>query len=156
MIKKKKSRSATILIANGVNLDLLGHRETEHYGDFSLLDLERYVRQESPKIGHAAGFDDVDVHFFQTNDETLFLQKLTEGWDGAVVNAGAWTHSSIALSDRLVALDLTFIEVHISNIAKREAFRQKSFLAPHANGVISGLGMDSYAAGLYALLRCIS
>ncbi len=153
---KTRSRSAKILIANGVNLDLLGQREMQHYGNFSLLDLEKTLTREAQTIAKAAGWDECEISFFQTNSETAFLEKLTIGWTGALVNAGAWTHTSVALADRLVALALPFVEVHISNVARREEFRQQSYLAPHARGVVFGLGIESYTTALYGLLRSLS
>jgi 3-dehydroquinate dehydratase-2 len=145
----------SILVANGVNLDLLGRREPQIYGKHTLADLESKLRLISPILASAFGLPPVELTFFQSNHEGLFLEELSKPWDAAVINAGAWTHSSIALSDRLVALSLPFVEVHISNLSAREEFRQKSFAAKHALGVCYGFGIDSYTAalsGLYAVL----
>jgi 3-dehydroquinate dehydratase-2 len=145
-VKTKK-----ILVANGVNLDLLGNREAEHYGSFDLKDLDKNLTAAAKKL--EVVFDTkIDLHFFQTNTESDFLAKFQGNWDGALINPGAWTHTSLALGDRLAALKLDFMEVHISNVANREEFRKNSYLAPHAKGVVHGLGFHSYTTALYALL----
>lgn len=156
MAANNSSKSMRILVANGVNLDLLGNREIEHYGSFTLKDLEKYLVGQAPAISAAAGVASINLEFFQTNDETQFLQKMTGSWDGALINAGAWTHTSVAIADRMAAISLPFIEVHISNIARRESFRQRSYLASHACGIVSGLGIDSYTTALFAILRSLS
>jgi 3-dehydroquinate dehydratase-2 len=140
-----------ILIAHGVNLDLLGKREPEIYGSTTLATLEDELRKINPALAKAFGLDMADLTFFQSNHEGLFLEKISEGWDGAVINPGAWTHTSLALADRLAALKLPFAEVHLSNLAKREPFRQHSYAAPHAVGVCFGFGSASYIAGLSGL-----
>lgn len=142
-----------ILVANGVNLDLLGKREAHIYGGASLRDLEKALSEYNQKI---AGLykSDFDLCFFQTNCESELLEKLTEqSWKAMIINPGAWTHTSLALADRLAAIDFPFIEVHLSNLSLRESFRQKSFSAKHACGVIYGLGVDSYLAALAALYQ---
>lgn len=133
-----------ILVASGVNLDLLGQREPEIYGTMTLQDIEARVRDA---IGERA-----NLSFFQTNNEAAYLTRLGEGFDGAVLNPGAWTHTSLALADRLKALRLPFVEIHLSNTQARETFRQKSFAAPHAVGVVQGFGADSYVLGALGLL----
>jgi 3-dehydroquinate dehydratase-2 len=138
-----------ILIANGVNLDLLGKREVEHYGVNTLADIEALVRDFCAK--HFAE-QKVQLSFSQTNDEAKFLGELDKGWDGVVINAGAWTHTSLAIADRLKALNIKYVEVHISNLSRREEIRQKSLLAPGALGVVYGMGAQSYLAGLTGLI----
>jgi len=108
-----------------VNLDLLGSREIEHYGKFSLADLERELTSVAAKIAEVAGKAKLELSFYQSNDERSFLEKISESWDGILLNPGAWTHYSLALSDRLAAIKTPFIEVHISNLHRRESFRQK-------------------------------
>ncbi len=142
-----------ILVANGVNLDLLGRREPAVYGSANLSQLEQQLRVSAPELARVAGGRGVALTFFQSNDEAAFLNELSAGWDGALINPGAWTHTSLALADRLKGLALPFVEVHISNVAGREAFRQQSFSAPHAVGVVHGFGLSSYEAGLLGLLR---
>lgn len=144
--------SPQILVLNGVNLDLLGQRESQYYGSFTLQELELELLEVAPRIAAIVGFSGVRLTFFQTNQEAEFLQQLDQGWDGAVINAGAWTHTSLAIADRLRALSLPYVETHISNLAAREEFRQHSYLAPVAVGVVMGLGRYSYRAALYGLL----
>lgn len=141
-----------ILISNGVNLDLLGTREPSVYGHETLDDLEKRLRNFSKYLEDIYKCS-IDLSFFQTNDEASYLDILTQvSWDGCVLNPGAWTHTSLALGDRLKALRITFIEVHLSNIYARESYRHHSYLTPHAAGVISGLGMRSYLSALLALI----
>jgi 3-dehydroquinate dehydratase II len=141
-----------LLIANGVNLDLLGTREVEIYGGNNLQSLEALIKSKVNELAKIAGFEGCDLNFFQSNDEALFLETLSKGWDGAIINPAAWTHTSLALADRLKAIDLPFVEVHISNLAQREEFRKHSHTACHAKGVVYGLGFDSYLSGLLGLL----
>ncbi len=145
-----------ILIANGVNLDLLGSRPENIYGSKTLKNLEDFLEDE--KIFLEKIFEKkIHLIFFQSNNECAFLEKLSEQkWDGAVLNPAAWTHTSLALADRLEALQLKFVEVHLSQLAKRESFRHHSYSAKYALGVIYGFAFDSYALGLQALLRHIS
>lgn len=145
-----------ILVAHGVNLDLLGTREPGLYGTLTLADIDKQLAAEAPHLAAAAGLEEVELTFFQSNAEAEFLEKLGEKWDGAVLNPGAWTHTSLALADRLKALSLPYAEVHLSNLAAREEFRQKSFAAPNAKGVVFGFGCASYAAGLLGLLHYIA
>lgn len=145
-----------ILVAHGVNLDLLGRREPHIYGKHTLADIESRLQALSPGLAQIFQMPKVQLHFFQSNHEGLFFDEIAKPWAGALINAGAWTHTSLALADRLVALDLPFVEVHISNLSKREGFRQHSYAAPHALGVCYGFGIDSYIAaltGLYAFLQ---
>lgn len=144
-----------MLIANGVNLDLLGRRETSVYGNQSLLDLQAFLLQQLPRLVSLLDIKvEVALDFFQSNDEGKFLDRLSDqNWDGVVLNPGAWTHTSLALADRLIGLKLPFVEVHLSNCSAREPIRHHSFTAPHALAVVSGAHFDSYAMGLYGLLR---
>ena len=140
-----------ILVANGVNLDLCGTRNTDIYGSFTLQDLEDYLTSHAQKIAPLIN-DSCELCFFQTNDEAAYLQEISKNWRGALLNPGAWTHTSIALSDRLEALDLPYVEVHISNLSRRENFRRRSYISKHALASISGAGMKSYLAALVILL----
>ena len=140
-----------IIIANGVNLDLLGKREQEHYGSFTLQDLEANVQDWSTKFSSLLNINTPKLTFFQSNEESVFLEKLSVGWDGALLNPGAWTHTSLALSDRLQALpSMPYVEIHISNILKR---RRLSYTADSALAVVCGAGMDSYLSSLFILLK---
>lgn len=141
-----------ILIANGVNLDLLGQREPEIYGAGTLDDLKVYLDEHSDGLAKLKGFRRLKLNYYQTNSETDFLSEISKPWDGAVINPAAWTHTSLALGDRLAALGLPFVEVHISHVSQREAFRQYSYCAAAALGVVAGLGFDSYLSGLLGLL----
>ena len=146
------AQSPSVLIANGVNLDLLGTREPGIYGSQSPGDLEAYLTDKAPKLAGCLGLSGCRLSFFQSNFEGAYLEKLGDDWDGIILNPGAWTHTSLALGDRLAALAVPFVEVHLSAVCQREDFRQRSFSAAHALGVVQGLGFDSYLAGLLALL----
>lgn len=150
---KSRLKSLRILVANGVNLDLLGRREPEIYGNETLLDMERDLAASAPGLATAAGVSGVALTFFQSNEEAHFLARFDEGFDGALVNPGAWTHTSLALADRLKGLGLPYVEVHISNVSGREEFRRHSYTAPGSVGVVHGFGIASYRVGLYGLLQ---
>jgi 3-dehydroquinate dehydratase-2 len=137
-----------IAILNGPNLDRLGKREPEIYGHATLADLERALRHE-----FAAA---VEFEFFQSNHEGALIDKIAAlaeaKFDGMVLNGGAFTHTSVALRDALAGAGLRTVEVHISNIYKREAFRHQSLTAPVCAAVISGLGLEGYHAAVRFLL----
>lgn len=150
------TRKLSILVANGVNLDLLGTRESAHYGNFTLVDLERSLTAYGAVIAPLYSGLAPTLSFFQTNDEAAFLHRLSDPakpWDGAICNFAAWTHTSVAIADRLRAIGKPYIEVHISNVAAREPFRHRSYCAPGATGVVFGLGQASYHAALAGLLE---
>ena len=149
---KKSPKHLEILIANGVNLDLLGQREPDIYGHATLADIEARLGLLAPGLCLALGAPSCRLHFFQSNAEEAFLCEIAKPFDGALINPGAWTHTSLALADRLKAVRLPFVEVHLSHLGKREPIRANSFSAPHALGVVYGLGVDSYVAGLAGLL----
>jgi len=137
-----------VTVLNGPNLNLLGTREPELYGRDTLADLERVVRERAATL-------DVELTWRQTNHEgelVDFVQALPETADGAVVNAAALTHTSIAVRDALLAVRVPFVEVHLSNIFAREPARRQSLLADLAIGVIAGFGTRSYVLGLEALV----
>ena len=133
-----------ILILNGPNLNLLGSREPEIYGRTTLEDIERALR---------ANFPDVEFVFRQSNHEGELID-LIQNTDaqGIVLNAGAYTHTSLALADCIAAVEVPVVEVHISNIFAREDIRSRSLIAPVCAGTISGFGPMSYALGVQALL----
>jgi 3-dehydroquinate dehydratase-2 len=150
---RSKSRSLHILVANGVNLDLLGRREPEIYGHDNLKTLENLLRKNLRQATLEAVFTArVKLSFFQTNDEAQFLKEISKPYDGALINAGAWTHTSLAIADRLVGLGLPFVEVHISDTSRREDFRHHSFMAQHAIKVVSGQGIHGYWAAMLLLM----
>jgi 3-dehydroquinate dehydratase-2 len=146
-------RTLKILVANGVNLDLLGRRQPDIYGTSSLKDVERLVRGECVALSSNNQDIDIKLRFFQTNDEARFLSQLDKGYDGAIINAGAWTHTSLALADRLAGIGLPFVEVHISDTSRREDFRKLSYMASHAVHVISGQGIEGYPEALRVIIK---
>lgn len=136
-----------IQIINGPNLNLLGVREPGIYGDSSF---ESYLPQLRAK------FPDVEIEYFQSNCEGALIDKLQEvgfTYDGVVLNAGAYTHTSIALHDCVRALQCPVVEVHISNVHQREAFRHHSYIASACVGVICGFGLKSYELALEGLMN---
>lgn len=138
-----------IAILNGPNLDRLGKREPEIYGHATLADLEKALRAE---FG-----EKVQLEFFQSNHEGALIDKIASladaKFDGLVLNAGAFTHTSVALRDALAGAHVRTVEVHISNIYKREDFRQTSLTAPACVAVITGLGLEGYHAAVRFLLK---
>ena len=137
-----------ILIMNGPNLNLLGVREPGIYGNSSF---ENYLPQLKQR------YPDVELEYFQSNIEGVMIDKLQEvgfTYDGVVLNAGAYTHTSVALHDCIRSLKCPVIEVHISNVHTREDFRHHSYLSPACKGVICGFGLDSYRLGIEALIGC--
>ena len=138
-----------ILIINGPNLNLLGQREPGIYGKSSFEDYLPKLRQQYP---------DVQIDYFQSNIEGELINKLQEAGflatpvcDGIVLNAGAYTHTSIALQDCIRSLKSPVIEVHISNVHQREEFRHKSYISCACKGVICGFGLDSYRLAVEAI-----
>jgi 3-dehydroquinate dehydratase-2 len=137
-----------IAVLNGPNLNLLGEREPDLYGKTTLEELERLVNAEGSRLG-------VSVEWAQTNHEGAFveaIQGLRGRADGALINAAAFTHTSLAIRDALLAVRLPFVEVHLSNIFAREPERRQSRLADLAVGIVSGFGARSYTLGLQALV----
>lgn len=139
-----------LLLLNGPNLNLLGTREPEVYGSTSLADVERAAVDQA---GAAGG----RLTAFQSNHEGVLIDRIhaakKEGVDAIVINPGGFTHTSIALRDALAGVAIPFIEVHISNIHQREAFRHHSYLSAIAAGVICGLGVDGYTAAIAFALK---
>lgn len=137
-----------IAVLNGPNLNLLGTREPELYGSDSLADLER-------KLGDVARELDVEIEFSQRNGEGELVNAIHD-WrgrvHGALVNAGAYSHTSLAIRDALVGISVPFVEVHITNIYAREPERRHSALAPAAVGLVAGLGTGGYALALRGLV----
>ena len=141
-----------ILLLNGPNLQLLGMREPGIYGNVTLADIE----QEVISLGQELN---CSVSVFQSNCEGELVSRIgaarSEGFDGIIINAGAYTHTSIALCDAISGVALPAIEVHLSNVASREEFRHHSYIAPVCAGVIAGFGKDSYLLALRALVSRI-
>lgn len=141
--------SHRIAVLNGPNLNLLGEREPEIYGHTSLAEIERATKERARALG-------VDCTWIQTNHEGELveaIQGLKGKADGAVINAAAFTHTSLAVRDALLAVRVPFVEVHLSNIFAREPERRRSLLADLAVGVVTGFGADSYRLGFEALAR---
>ncbi len=137
-----------IAVLNGPNLNLLGQREPEIYGHTSLADIERMVRQAAEGLG-------AEVEWLQTNHEGALVdavQGLRGRVDGALINAAALTHSSLALRDALLAVRVPFVELHLSNIFAREPERRHSMIADLALGMVTGFGAQSYVLALQALV----
>ena len=139
-----------ILVLNGPNLNLLGSREPSIYGRLTLAEINEALRERAKELG-------VDeIEFLQSNFEGALIeaiQKARGRYDFILLNAGALTHYSIALRDAIAAMPVPVIEIHLSNIHKREEFREKSVIAPVVMGQISGFGIDSYIAALEIAVR---
>ena len=135
-----------VLFLNGPNLNLLGTREPTIYGKTSLADIEAKVRERAAKTA-------TQVDFKQSNIEgelVTWIQESKGAFDVIVLNAAAYTHTSVAIRDAIVASDVPTIEVHLSNVHAREEFRHKSLIAPVCKGVIAGFGLNSYILALFA------
>lgn len=135
------------MIINGPNLNLLGVREPEKYGSRSFESFFSELKQEFPLV---------ELHYFQSNVEGEIINKLHEtgfSYDGIVLNAGAYTHTSVAIADAIRAITSPVVEVHISNVFQRETYRHHSFISEVCKGVIIGFGLDSYRLGINALLK---
>lgn len=142
----------TILVLNGPNLNFLGKREPEHYGSLTLEEINQRLQTAAHGLG-------VEVRFYQSNQEGALIDQIqaaAEWADGIVFNPGGYSHTSVALRDAISSVRLPAIEVHLSNIAAREEFRQRSLIAPVCLGSISGLGWRSYTAALTALVEILN
>lgn len=140
-----------ILIINGPNLNLLGTREPDIYGSETLDDVKKSCEKKAKELG-------VSCDFRQSNTEgeiVGWIQEAREKHSGIIINAGAYTHTSVAIRDALLGCDKPIIEVHISNIFKREEFRHHSYISDVAAGMICGLGTQGYALALQAILKFI-
>ena len=141
-----------ILFLNGPNLNLLGKREPDVYGHATLADIEAEVREHAKDLG-------VEVDFRQSNLEgelVGWIQEAKGNFDVVVLNAAAYTHTSVAIRDAVAACGLPAVEVHLSHIYKREDFRQHSMTAPACMAQVTGFGKDSYLLGLRGLVACAS
>ena len=138
-----------LLLINGPNLNLLGKRELTFYGNTKLEVIEGDLRREARQHG-------VQLDCFQSNSEGALIDRIHaagDQYEGILINAGAYTHTSIAIRDALLAIALPFVELHLSNVHSREPFRQSSLLADRAVGVVSGFGVLSYRLALEGLLQ---
>ena len=144
--------SCNVLILNGPNLNMLGTREVEIYGRESLADIDAACRAHAQKNG-------MNVDFRQTNSESDMVDWIQEARgtvDALIINAGAYTHTSIAILDALRMVDIPVVEVHLSNIFKREAFRAESYVSRAADGMIAGFGAKGYILALDAIRQMTS
>ena len=138
-----------IIILNGPNLNLLGEREKDHYGSVTLKDIENICNEYAKK-------NKINLTFFQSNIEGELIDKIQNSrnnQDGLIINAGGYTHTSVAIHDALKILKIPIIELHISNVYNREEFRHKSLISKVARGVICGFGTDGYLMSLQAINR---
>ena len=145
MIKK-------LYILNGPNLNLLGTREPEKYGNTSLENVESLCNEKCIS-------NELDLHFFQSNFEGEIIEEIHKANNnacGIIINAGALTHTSIGILDALTIFDGPKIEIHITNVYAREDFRHKSFISPVATGIIAGLGVNSYVLAIEAIKELIN
>ena len=141
-----------IIILNGPNLNLLGEREKKQYGSFTLKDIENNCKKYANK-------NNLLVSFYQSNVEGDLVTKIQESrkeFDGMIINAGGYTHTSVAIHDALKIIKIPIIELHISNIYNREEFRHKSLISKVANGVICGFGAEGYIMALNAIKNFFS
>lgn len=138
-----------ILVLHGANLNMLGRREPEIYGSYSLDQINEYLAQDALTWG-------ADLTFCQSNHEGILIDAIHAAFQvqhGILINPAAFTHTSVAIRDAIAAVNIPTVEVHLSNVYKREEFRHHSFIAPVAIGQISGFGVDSYRLGLRALVN---
>ena len=136
-----------ILFLNGPNLNLLGTREPDKYGTQTLKDIELFIKEEAEKLN-------IEIEFYQSNIEGELVNKIQEAknvFDGIVMNPAAYTHTSVAIRDAILAVSIPTVEIHISNIHTREEFRKTSLTAPACVGQITGFGINSYKLGLIAI-----
>ena len=146
--KEANKSSLSILVLHGPNLNLLGQREPEIYGSLTLDDINRLLVEEGRLLS-------ADIFTVQSNHEGTLVDAVHDAFlkhQGIIINAGAYTHTSVALRDAIAGVNLPTVEVHLSNIYRREEFRHHSYIAPEEYGQISGFGAKSYLFGLQALL----
>ena len=136
-----------VLILNGPNLNLVGTREPEIYGSLTFEELLPGWQKEFPEL---------TIHYFQSNHEGAIIDKIQASnreYDAVIINAGGLTHTSVAIADAIRSVQLDFVEVHLSNVYKRESYRHHSYLSPHVVGTIAGMGMEVYVLALTYLVR---
>jgi 3-dehydroquinate dehydratase-2 len=149
---QKKANGMKIVVIQGPNLNILGHREQGIYGAMKLEDIHAQME-------NVAKQNNIEIEFFQSNFEGEIIDRLQEclgDANGVIINPAAYTHTSVAIRDAISALNIPVIEVHISNIYRREEFRQKSLIAPVCSGQISGFGPFGYHLALVALMQILT
>jgi len=143
---------ARILMLHGINHNMFGKRDPKQYGTITLVQIDEQLHSLGQELG-------VEVQSFQTNDEGAMCERIhqayADGVDAVLINAGAWTHYSYGLRDALAILTVPIVEIHMSNIHAREAFRHHSVFAPIVRGQICGFGVESYLLGLRAAVAAI-
>ena len=140
-----------IIILNGPNLNLLGEREKEKYGNITLIDIEKNCEELAKK-------NNIILSFFQSNIEGELVEKIQKArneYHGLIINAGGYTHTSVAIHDALKVLKIPIVELHITNIYNREEFRHKSLISKLATGIICGFGSNGYIMALEAITKYI-
>ncbi|RMF21586.1 MAG: type II 3-dehydroquinate dehydratase [Deltaproteobacteria bacterium] len=148
----KKKRNKSVLVVHGPNLNMLGTRERDVYGEKSLQEIDAALEKLAGELG-------VKVDCFQSNSEgelVSVIQQARGKYDGILINPAAYTHTSVAIRDAVLAVDIPVVEVHLSNIHRREEFRHRSLLADVAVGQVVGFGADSYLLGLRALVGLLT
>ncbi|MEN8125517.1 MAG: type II 3-dehydroquinate dehydratase [Bacteroidota bacterium] len=136
-----------IIIINGPNLNLLGKREPGIYGNLTFEEFYKELKNKYPSV---------ELDYFQSNIEGEIIDKIQEtgfSFDGIILNAAAYTHTSVGIGDAIKAIQTPVIEVHISNVYQRESFRHQSFISPNAKGVIAGFGLQSYELALFNFIN---
>ena len=142
-----------ILVINGPNLNFLGKREPDIYGNNTLDDINAILEKEASALSK-----DLKLDFYQSNSEGEIVSKIQDAfgtYDGIIINPAAYTHTSVAIRDALLSTGIPAVEVHISNIFKREEFRQKSYVSGVSVGVVSGFGINSYVLGLRGIFESL-
>lgn len=145
------AKKRSVLVLHGPNLNLLGKRQPEIYGRLTLAEINSRIRALARELG-------VEVEIRQSNSEgelVTWVQEAAKQFGALVINAGAYTHTSVALRDALLAAEIPSVEVHISNIYKREEFRRRSLIADAVSGQITGFGVNSYLLGLRAAVELL-
>ncbi|MGA7326402.1 MAG: type II 3-dehydroquinate dehydratase [Rhodomicrobium sp.] len=141
-----------IFVLNGPNLNLIGDREPDIYGTVTLAEIQESLKKQAAEAG-------LEIEFRQTNHEGVLIDWIQQARDAAsalILNAGAYTHTSVAILDALRALSIPIVEVHLSNIFRRERFRHHSYVSPGATGIICGFGPESYRLALSALIGILT
>ena len=141
-----------LLLINGPNLNLLGQREPEIYGMTSLESLEKSLKENARKDG-------IQLDCFQSNSEGAIVDRIHQAFnhvDGILINAGAYTHTSIAIRDALLGVEIPYVELHLSNTNAREGFRRNSYISDKAIGLVSGFGLMSYQLAMQGLVNFLS
>ncbi len=142
-----------ILVINGPNLNMLGVREPEIYGAFTLENIQRELEQYAKTLD-----DSIELEFFQSNFEGEIVDKIQNAlntFDGIIINPAAYTHTSVAIADAIASVNIKTVEVHLSNIYSREEFRHNSYIAPKCIGQVAGFSKDGYKMALFGLYSAL-